>query len=77
MLKVNRELYIRFLKLALHPEKPKFILFSNSKYANISISLNFNNDNDVQDANFIKNLERVTNDSKTPAIKFLGIYIDF
>ena len=84
ILNVNREFkkivdYFRFLKLALHPEKTKFILFTNSSDArnsDISISLNFNNDRDVQDKNLIKNLERITSNSEIPAIKFLGIYID-
>ena len=71
--------YFRFLKLALGPEKTKFILFTNSTDArnrDVSIQLNFNNDREDQNANLIKNLERVTTNSETPAIKFLGIYID-
>ena len=71
--------YFRFLKLALGPEKTKFILFTNSTDArnrDVSIQLNFNNDREDQNANLIKNLERVTTNSETPAINFLGIYID-
>ena len=71
--------HFRFLRLALHPEKTKFILFSNSPEARASsfnIVLNFNNDNDVQNADLTSNLVRITVDSEVPAIKFLGIYID-
>ena len=82
--KVNREFkkvvdHFRFLKLALHPEKTKFILFSNSPEArasNFNIFLNFNNNNDDQNDDLISNLVRITADSEVPAIKFLGIYID-
>ena len=50
--------YFRFLKLALHPEKTKFILFTNSTDArnrDVSIQLNFNNDNTniINDTMFI------------------------
>ena len=71
--------YFRFLKLALHPEKTKFILFTNSTEArqkNVIINLNFNNCRDVPNRDLITNLVRVTTDSECPAIKFLGIYID-
>ena len=71
--------YFRFQKLALHPEKTKFILFSNSNEVRnkiITIQLNFNNDADVPNTNLISNLVRITSESETPAIKFLGIYID-
>ena len=70
--------HFRFLRLALHPEKTKFILFSNSPEARASsfnIVLNFNNDNDVQNADLTSNLVRITVDSEVPTIKFLGIYI--
>ena len=71
--------YFRFLKLALHPEKTKFSLFTNSTEArqkNVIINLNFNNCRDVPNRDLITNLVRVTTDSECPAIKFLGIYID-
>ena len=71
--------HFRFLNLALHPEKTKFILFSNSPEArasNFNIFLNFNNDNDAQNDDLISYLVRITADSEVPAIKFLGIYID-
>ena len=71
--------FFRSLKLALHPAKTKFILFSNSSEArskDISIFLDFNNSNVDPDVNLISCLERVTCESSVPAIKFLGIYID-
>ena len=70
--------HFRFLRLALHPEKTKFILFSNSPEARASsfnIVLNFNNDNYVQNADLTSNFVRITVDSEVPTIKFLGIYI--
>ena len=71
--------FFRSHKMALHPDKTKFILFTNSNEArskNIEILLNFNNDNCVPSLDLIKHLERVTSESTVPAIKFLGIYID-
>jgi Reverse transcriptase (RNA-dependent DNA polymerase) len=81
---VNKEFkkvsdYFRSNKLALHPEKTKFMLFSNSnliKSKEIEIFLDFNNDNDIVDQNLITKLERVSNESTVPAIKFLGVFID-
>jgi hypothetical protein len=81
---VNNELkkisdFFRANKLALHPEKTKFMLFTNSnavRSKEINIFLNFNNDNDIQSPNLITKLERVTSESAVPAIKFLGIFID-
>ena len=82
--KVNAEFkkivdYFRFLKLALHPDKTKFILFTNNNEArlsNVDLCLNFNNSRDVPNDNLISKLVRVTADSPTPHIKFLGIHID-
>ena len=82
--KVNSEFkkivdYFRFLKLALHPDKTKFILFTNNNEArlsNVDLCLNFNNSRDVPNDNLISKLVRVTADSPTPHIKFLGIHID-
>ncbi len=70
--------YFRSHKMALHPAKTKFILFTNSKIAeesDISIFLNNNNPNE----NFpekISLIERVTVKSNVPAMKFLGVYFD-
>ena len=71
--------FFRSHRLALHPEKTKFILFtncSNVRAKNVDILLNFNNDNDVQSAHLSSSLTRVTSSSVVPAIKFLGIFID-
>ena len=71
--------FFRSHKLALHPAKTKYILFTNSSVArskNVDIFLNFNNNGDPQNVNLISPLTRVTIDSETPAIKFLGIFID-
>ena len=82
--KINTEFkkvsdYFRLSKLALNPQKTKFILFSNSheiRSREVLIRLNFNNDAETQNAQLINNLVRVTMESETPAIKFLGILID-
>ena len=71
--------FFRSHKLALHPAKTKYILFTNSSVArskNVDIFLNFNNNGDPQNVNLISPLTRVTIDSEIPAIKFLGIFID-
>jgi hypothetical protein len=59
--------------------KQKYILFTNSREAkstNIDIYLNFNNELGIPDLNLINPLERITTESPTPAVKFLGIFID-
>jgi hypothetical protein len=71
--------YFRANKLALHPGKTKFILFSNNNVVRASaldIFLDFINDNVNQSPLLISKLCRVTTDSNVPAIKFLGIFID-
>ena len=71
--------YFRFLKLSLHPDKTKFILFINSNEVgalNININLDFNNNDIIPDAMLLSQLVRVTTESAVPAIKFLGIFID-
>ena len=75
--KINTEFkkvsdYFRLSKLALHPQKTKFIIFSNSheiRSREVLIRLNFNNDAETQNAQLINNLVRVTMESETPAIK--------
>ena len=72
--------FFRAHKLALHPEKTKFLLFTHSSEARarpICLHLDFNN-NDIlsPNPNLISNLTRVTTDSEVPAIKFLGVFID-
>jgi Reverse transcriptase (RNA-dependent DNA polymerase) len=69
--------YFRTNKLALHPGKTKFILFSNNNVVRASaldIFLDFNNDNVNQSPLLISKLCRVTTESSVPAIKFLGIF---
>ena len=75
-------LYARFFRtnrLALHPKKTQYILFTknqDAKSTNLPLYLNNNNPNldvDVQQKIPITRVHGAEND---PAIKFLGIYID-
>ena len=70
--------YFRAHKLSLHPSKTKFILFSHSRDANsIDQKICINNNNlNSNDNNLLIPIERITSNSQTPAIKFLGIFID-
>ena len=71
--------YFRSHKLALHTDKTKFILFSNSsevRNRQINILLDFNNSSNAPQTHFVSNLSQVTVNSDVPAIKFLGIFID-
>jgi hypothetical protein len=80
---VNREFqkivsFFRMHKLSLHPGKTKFMLFSNSptvKSMNIELFMNFNNPNENRQ-DLIFPIERITNQSVIPAIRFLGVYFD-
>ncbi len=75
---VNAELkkiadYFRINKLSLHPEKTKFMIFSNSpeiKLLKPNIFINNNNEGETAKNNLIK-LEQVTS-----YVKFLGVLID-
>lgn len=81
---VNEQLYIiatyfRINKLALHPEKTKFMLFTNSnivKNNNCALFINNNNANEPVDPSLIYPVLRVHGTDEDPAIKFLGIMID-
>lgn len=82
-LKINIEFrkicaYFRLNKLSLNPSKTKFIIFSNSQQAqNYDIKLYVNNNNSNQDhPDNIFEISRVTDNDKTPAIKYLGVYFD-
>ncbi len=69
--------YFRTHKLALHPDKTKFIIFSHNRdvLANPpNIVINFNNTNE-DDPGKIFPMSCV-NTSATPAIRFLGVYFD-
>ena len=70
--------FFRSLKLALHPSKTKFMVFSNSKQVkamNLILNINFNNENE-DDISKIFVAEQVTIDSKIPAVRFLGVFFD-
>jgi Reverse transcriptase (RNA-dependent DNA polymerase) len=70
--------FFRLHKLALHPAKTKFMLFSNSplvKSKKIEIFMNFNNPTENR-IDLIFPLERVDSSSNCAAIRFLGIYFD-
>jgi hypothetical protein len=70
--------FFRSHKLALHPAKTKFMLFSNSpnvKAMQINLFINFNNHGE-DDKSLIFPIERISNSSHVPAIRFLGVYFD-
>ena len=70
--------FFRSHKLSLHPLKTKFMIFSNSnnvKAMNLTLNINFNN-LDEDDICKIFPVERITNESNTPAIRFLGVFFD-
>jgi hypothetical protein len=70
--------YFRSHKLALHLEKTRFmILSSNADIRNSSVIINMNSNNgNNADITLIKPITQVLVHSDTPAIKFLGVYID-
>ena len=71
--------YFRMNKLALHPEKTKDILFSNSNIAknnDCTLIINNNNANEPADPKLIYPIVRLLGTDADPAIKFLGIMID-
>ncbi len=64
--------YFRQNKLALHPQKTQFMLFSNSRDAidsNVSIFIN-NNNCEPENPDFCTPLERISSLSTIPAVKF-------
>ena len=71
--------WFRTNELSLHPGKTKFMIFtkneSNINFDELDIVLNNNNDDQNDENNIIK-LSFVNSNSETPAIKFLGIFID-
>ena len=81
---VNEQLHLictffRLNRLALHPKKTQYILFSKSpeaKNSNLVLYLNNNNSDVDVDFNLLVPLVRVSGGEDDPAIKFLGIYID-
>jgi hypothetical protein len=70
--------FFRAHKLALHPNKTKFMIFSHSNAVlntDLRVNIDFNNFPDALDQNLIKPIELV-NKSADPVIKFLGVYFD-
>ena len=81
---LNRELHkicywFRANELSLHPEKTKFMIFTNNekgiKWEELNICLNYNNLSE-NNPDLIKKLGFINSESKTPAIKFLGVFLD-
>ena len=82
--KLNEELkkictWFRSNEMSLNPDKTKFMIFNaqeNSiKWNEIDIWLDFNNLDQNNCENKIR-LNYINSNSSTPAIKFLGVYID-
>jgi hypothetical protein len=71
-------IYFRAHKMALHPAKTKFILFTNSKTIEegvVKILLNNNNENENLPEK-ISHVDQITSNSEIPAMKFLGVFLD-
>lgn len=73
--------YFRQMGLSLHPEKTKYIIFSNDGKINeypFEICINNNNNFNTasQDPSLIQTIDRVKNTDTIPAIKYLGVYFD-
>jgi hypothetical protein len=69
--------YFRQNKLSLHPDKTKYLLISLSPNitCNKKLFIDNNNPNQNDDQNIFV-LQRVTQNDKIPAIKYLSIYFD-
>jgi hypothetical protein len=70
--------FFRSHKLALHPSKTKYMLFTNSptaKSKSFDIFIDFNNTGG-SNADLMFPIERISMNSDTPAIRFLGVYFD-
>jgi len=71
--------YFRKNRLSLHPDKTKFMIFSNTLAAKKEppkIFANYNNLSGVQSADLLYPIENVTVNSSIPAIRYLGVYFD-
>jgi Reverse transcriptase (RNA-dependent DNA polymerase) len=74
--------YFRQNKLALHPAKTNFMIFSSNKLITkktASIVIDFNNvdsDNALYSFDHVHQLTQVNLESDCPAVKFLGVFID-
>jgi len=70
--------YFRSNKIALHPSKTKYMIFSSNTNINntdINIFCNFNNQNE-NIPELIFPIDRVKAQDDIPAIKFLGVFFD-
>jgi hypothetical protein len=70
--------FFRAHKLALHPNKTKFMIFSHNNAAlntDLKISIDFNNFSGEFEHNLLSPIEFVNN-STDPVIKFLGVQFD-
>jgi len=75
--KVNQ--FFRAHKLALHPNKTQYLLFSSSLVARENPPIIYINNNDVgarHEQNNLIPISNINSASEVPAVKFLGIYID-
>ncbi len=71
--------YFRLHKMALHPSKTQFLIFSNSTAVKNNPPVIYINNNDIgaiQDPAKMIQIPNVNLNSETPAIKFLGVYFD-
>ena len=69
--------FFRSHKLALHPEKTKFKLFTSHKYVQIpNIFLKFNDPISDATINPIVPMQCINNSTEQPFFKFLGVYLD-
>jgi hypothetical protein len=71
--------YFRANKLALHPNKTQFLLFTHSQAAKENPPEIYINSNDVgmlQDHSKLISIPNINAKSTVPAVKFLGIFID-
>ena len=79
---VNLELqkigtWLRTNKLAVNTSKTKIMVFSNKKtVADFNFVFNDNDIGSIENPSLISPLERVSNKSKDPAVKMLGVYLD-
>ncbi len=82
IINANREFkkicdFFRCNQLSIHPDKTKFILFTTKNINRNAVRIFCNNNNDNENNHeLITPIEQITNESSTPAVKFLGIYID-
>lgn len=81
---LNKELkliceWFRSNELSLHPDKTNFMVFNKNEssivWDEVSVQLNFNNE-DENKPELITKLNCINSKSETPAIKFLGVYLD-